>query len=401
MNAPGLSRFLQSAIAVAGSQTPQVLARFARMTYANRTSRMRPAKRVPPAAISCPSNCRPADIVIPVYNNYDDTAKLLEALAGDIDLGGRIIIVHDASTDERIAPLLQSYATRLRNCKVLENAKNLGFVLTCNRAFAHTANDIVILNTDIDLPRGGLSRMIGHLQSDPAIATVTPFSNSAYGTGFPHLVYTGPLAFGATAEDIDEVFASLRPTAAVDLATGVGFCMAISRSALDRLRGFDVHFGQGYGEETDFCQRSRALGLRNVLAPNVFVAHKGGQSFGGGWQEKSRRGLLKVHHRYPDYARSVASYLDCSEAMTLNVAASIALAERLSQRKALFHEGARGGAVESGAPVVSLLPHRRHWVARVSLQGETHTYHLAAPEMFDQALRLLPSSSQAAKEQVV
>jgi len=95
--------------------------------------------------------------------------------------------------------------------------------------------------------------------------------------------------------------AQLANSPPIEIETGCGFCLYIKRSAIDVVGYLDeVHLLRGYGEETDWCLRARALGWRHMGAPGVFVAHQGGISFG---DEKALRvahnnAILK--RRYPD-----------------------------------------------------------------------------------------------------
>ena len=73
----------------------------------------------------------------------------------------------------------------------------------------------------------------------------------------------------------------------MEIPTGVGFCMYITRSSLNAVGLFDAdRFGRGYGEENDFCMRAAKSGYKHVLAHNTFVYHAGGVSFG---EEKAPR----------------------------------------------------------------------------------------------------------------
>ena len=240
----GLIRLSRAAIEEAGLAAPRVLSRFAAQTVLNRTSRRRTIKRVR-AIVRMPASngqenpltAPSGDVIIPVYNNCEDTAALLAALEADTSFEGRIIIVHDCSTDARLAPMLAAFASRMERVALLENPRNLGFVKSCNRGFAASREDVVILNTDITLPAGAVNRLLSRLQSAPGIATVTPFSNSAYGVGLPDLLYANAVPFGARVEAVDAALQSLMPTEPVNLATGIGFCLAMSRNAIDQTLG--------------------------------------------------------------------------------------------------------------------------------------------------------------------
>ena len=68
-------------------------------------------------------------------------------------------------------------------------------------------------------------------------------------------------------------------------------------------------FGQGYGEENDFCLRALYKGYESLLAADVFVYHASEVSFGP--EAKVRRRLTAeiLQKLYPEYGRMVASHL--------------------------------------------------------------------------------------------
>lgn len=374
----------------AGVGAPHLLLRFLRLAYANRTSRGRTIRRVPgERVLPFVDQASAGDVVVPVYNNYGDTRALLDDLTRDEDFKGRIVIVHDASTDARLAPLLAGFVARDPRAHLIGNDNNLGFVKSCNLGFAATRGNVVILNTDIGLPKGAISRLLRRLKSNPSAATATPFSNSAYGVGVPDLVYPNASPFGADVAAIDFAFRNLRPAADVELATGVGFCLAISRSALDRIGGFDVAFGAGYGEETDFCQRARKAGFRHLLASDVYVEHKGGKSFGGNWQDKSRRGLLKVLNRHPDYVARAAAHLIAGEPRAIAFAALVTLAENLSGEPALISE-TRATGIEDGRPRVAVMANGNTVRVALTYAEESYEFPFSERRLFDAALALRP-----------
>jgi GT2 family glycosyltransferase len=396
MTFKALLRWWVAAWESAGLGAFPLLLRYARLTVANRTSQGRVIRRVPSplgTEKACSALVPEGDAVIPVYNNFEDTAALLQALAGDTSFAGRIIIVHDASSDVRVVPLLAQFAESHANITLITHEKNMGFVAACNRGMAESQRDVVILNTDIGLAPGVMNRMLARLQCARDIATVTPLSNAAYGVGFPLLVYENTVPFGASTAQIDAAFAALRPVENIELATGIGFCMGISRAALSKLGAFDAHFGQGYGEETDFCQRARKAGLRNVLASDCYVMHKGGQSFGSSWQDKARKGLIKVLARHPDYPARVGNYLAAGETRALGFAALVGLAETMSGARVLV-EGATAEGAEAGSsgsrPDIAITEQGGVCTACVRFAGESYGYSFANRDLVTRTLALLP-----------
>lgn len=379
MNPLALMRWVRAAWEVAGRETPLLMARYARLTALNRTSRDRIIRKVP--EVSQPSVCKAAvsgDVVVPVYNNFADTSALLDALAADKSFAGRIILVHDCSTDSRVGPLLRAFAQKETRAELLENVENAGFVRTCNRGIMASSRDVVILNTDIVLPPGAVERILMRLSTTPGIATVTPLSNCAYGVGLPDLLYGNSQPFGATVEQIDAAARCLPRVSNIELASGIGFCMGMSREAINAIGPFDEAFGLGYGEETDFCMRAVAAGFRHVLAADCYVGHKGGQSFGASWQDLSRKGTLKVLQRHPVFLERVARYLDGGETRALGLAILLRLAEELSRSS------------DSGREEPELSVEENHGNCAVTLlwRGECFVYRFASRDLYDKSLCL-------------
>lgn len=59
----------------------------------------------------------------------------------------------------------------------------------------------------------------------------------------------------------------------------MGFCLLISREAIDRVGLLDERFGLGNFEDDDYCRRAEAAGFRLVIARDAFVHHFGHRSF--------------------------------------------------------------------------------------------------------------------------
>lgn len=384
---------IKMAVQIAGAKAPSVLAQYAALTYLNRTSRARAIRTVPQrhapnvvASEATNPDRWDADIVVPVYNDFEGVRRLLQALSDEASCFANIIIVHDCSPDERVQPLIQEFGQRVPNAHVLQNDRNLGFLQTCNRGLQLSVRDAVILNTDIEIPRGALGRLLAVLQAGDDIASVTPFSSNAYGAGFPDLNYENRRPFGATTAEIDAAFQTIGALDPIEIPRGVGFCMAMSRLAIDAVGLFDTDFGAGYGEEADFCLKARAAGFRNVLAPNVYVYHQAGQSFGTSSTTKARGGLVRLLARHPEYPRLVRSYLSQNAARVVNFAALAALAEQLSselpraiatpQRGAPQHPGSR--------PYIEVYASEAHLV----FEGERYDFSFAHGEVLRDAMRL-------------
>ncbi len=187
----------------------------------------------------------------------------------------------------------------------MRNRRNQGFVASANIGIQKAGtHDVVLLNSDTEVPRGWLQRLAGHAYAKPRVASVSPFSNNATICGYP-CIAGGPPAFGLGVAELDAACQAANAGRSVALPTTVGFCMYIRRAALADIGPFDAEtFGRGYGEENDFCLRASARGWQHLLAADTFVYHEGSVSFGANASAAAERGMTLLRERYPNYARA-------------------------------------------------------------------------------------------------
>ena len=250
------------------------------------------------------------DIIIPVYNGVNFLPQLFDTIRRNTTAPYRLIIIDDCSPDPSVKPLLETEISHNPNSLLLCNDRNLGFIGSVNRAVEHAKNDFVLLNTDVEVPPYWLERLMAPIVNDSKVASATPFTNAGTICSFPVMNRDNELLVHATVDRIDAAFRHVNPEKlTVDLPTGVGFCMAMSRAVWSRIGGFNPIFGRGYGEENDWCQRAKVTGFTNILVPNLFVYHKHGGSFEQTEKQKLvQRNLKILHERHPNYAKDVQTF---------------------------------------------------------------------------------------------
>jgi O-antigen biosynthesis protein len=253
-------------------------------------------------------------IAIPVFNGREATERCLESLAATrIEVAHRIVIINDASSDAKVAPMLDAFsrAHPRRAIEVRHNAINRGFTWNANQAIAALRDneDLLLLNSDTLVTDGWLNEMTATAASDATIGTVTPFSNNATICSFPDFSRAWPVPTAAERARIAKALANTR-AAPIEIPTAIGFCMLVRRACLKAVGKFDVeNFPRGYGEENDFCRRAVAKGFRNVLCANTYVAHEGSQSFSDEKHELMRIGGEQLLALHPDYNDVVAEWI--------------------------------------------------------------------------------------------
>ncbi|WP_278312755.1 glycosyltransferase [Lolliginicoccus levis] len=247
-------------------------------------------------------------VMIAVHGSYDDVVRCYESFLRETDPRTPLLVIDDASPDERVVTVLEGLMQRLGAAHavvVLRQAKNLGFVRSANNAFdIARGRDVVILNSDTIVGPEWLPRLQSAARASSTIATATALTNhgtiaSVSADGKPASTIPG----GHDPREAAILVARAAARTWPRLPTGVGHCLYITRRALDVVGGFDEEFSPGYGEEVDFCQRALAHGLQHVVADDVFIYHRGGASFG----ESPRKRQLQAGHeriiaqRYPFY----------------------------------------------------------------------------------------------------
>lgn len=282
---------------------------------------------------------RPAvDIVVPVYNAVDDARRCIGAVLEHTEDDYRLLVIDDASNDPRVdAELRALESRRLAHVVVLRNSRNLGFTATANRGMALSRADIVLLNSDAIVGPGWLTGLRRCAASDPAIGTVTPFSNNAEIASFPRFCADNAAPDDMRAEAVATALRDAAVPTYPDLPTGVGFCLYIKRALLDALGPFDPAFGAGYGEENDLCVRAARAGWRNVLADDVYVRHTGGRSFAGRKTELGERNMHVLLARHPHYVDMVRDYIAQDPLRPLREAAFARLALASTAARGVLH----------------------------------------------------------------
>jgi GT2 family glycosyltransferase len=282
-------------------------------------------------------------VIVPVYRDYDATRVCVESLLYELKTSGhRTILVDDATPDPRIARCLAKLTINPR-VEVIINARNLGFIGSVNRALDRIKQgDVILLNSDTIVPRGFIDRLTAAARSSPDIGTVTPFSNNGEFVSFPLPNSANPLRSRWEVERLDDVAAKANSDTVVDIPSGIGFCLYVTRACLERVGSLSEEFARGYLEDVDFCLRARDHGFRNVCAPSVYVGHAGSKSFGREKRSLVVRNLRVLERRFPGHRSECAAF---SEADPLRPArqALERLAASVARHSQLFVTG--GGAI--------------------------------------------------------
>jgi len=256
------------------------------------------------------------DIIVPVCGAAEAFARCAESILAHTGLEHhRLVLVLDGPQPAAAGEVVE----RLRRAQpggvlVLENPERRGFVVSVNRGMSEphgaATRDAVLLNSDTRVTAGWLEKLQEAAYSATEIATVTPFSNSATICSLPRFLETNALPTGWDADAFGRLVEARSRRAWPRLPTGVGVCLYIKRKALEQVGLFDdKSFGEGYGEESEWCMRALKAGYAHVLDDATFIFHEGQRSFGASRDRRVRSAQRAMRRLHPEYLATVAAFI--------------------------------------------------------------------------------------------
>lgn len=224
------------------------------------------------------------DVVICVHNALSDVKCCLESLQACPDGRLRILLVDDGSAEETAA-FLRAHAHQ-DHLRLIRNASARGYTFAANQGLrASSADRVVLLNSDTLVTPGWLDAMLAVMERDARIGVVGPLSNTASWQSIPHVEEAGDWKSNAIPSRLDllsyaTALRRLMPTRHAEVGFINGFCMLLRRETINDVGLFDEDtFGQGYGEENDFCLRAHKRGWKLAVCLQAYVFHAQSKSY--------------------------------------------------------------------------------------------------------------------------
>ncbi|MGQ0600089.1 MAG: glycosyltransferase [Anaerolineales bacterium] len=240
-----------------------------------------------------------ADIVVCIHDALEDVKGCLESVVRYTRMPYRLILVDDGS-----GPAAHDYLVRWaseQDAVLHRNEQARGYTRAANQGLRESMGDyVVLLNSDTLVTPDWLDRLIACAESDPNIGIVGPLSNTASWQSVPELLDTmgdwadNPLPSSMSPVEFALGIAASSARLYPRLAFLNGFCLLIKRSVIDEVGEFDeATFGQGYGEENDYCLRVRQTGRQLAVADDAYVYHAQSRSY----SHERRRQLSDEAHQ--------------------------------------------------------------------------------------------------------
>ncbi len=215
-------------------------------------------------------------IIIPTYGDHQVTRRCLASLAEqDTETAFEVLVVDDAFDEP-----LSLASIHVSGAQLIRNAKNLGFLRTCNRAVGETRGDyILLLNNDTVVHAGAVNAMLesfAQFDSVGAVCAQLRFANGSLQEA-GGIVWSDGSAWnwGRGENPRHPRFNYPR-----EVDYGSAAALMVPRKLWERLGGFDEDFAPAYYEDTDLCFAIRSLGHRVIYQPLAVVTHLEGVSHG-------------------------------------------------------------------------------------------------------------------------
>ena len=247
-------------------------------------------------------------IVLLNWNQPTDTLACLGSLAR-LEYGAfEVVVADNGSTDGSPELVRRAFP----DVTLIENGRNLGFAAGNNVGIQYlldrSADYVLLLNNDTEVPPSLLRRLVDVAESDPRIGIVGPKilyyqpNDVIWSAGgrIDRLGRSSHLRFDEADDDED------RSVHDVDYVTGCA--LLIKRQIIEEVGALDERFFMYY-EEAEWCARVHRAGYRIVYVPQAHMWHKIQQSA----RNHSRRYLYLM-------ARNRLLYLRCTHASVLDMA---------------------------------------------------------------------------------
>jgi N-acetylglucosaminyl-diphospho-decaprenol L-rhamnosyltransferase len=231
-------------------------------------------------------------IVVLNYNTRDPLRNCLESLRteGSTSVSGgtieaEVFVVDNASTDASAAMVAHEFPW----VTLIQSPRNGGFANGNNLALVRATGDaILLLNPDTLMPRGGIATLLDRLTIHPEAGVIGPKLLKLDGSihlacrrSFP----TPSVAFYRLS-GLSRLFPRsprfgrynltfVDPGRPLEVDSVCGACLLIRRAVVERVGLLDERFFM-YGEDLDWCLRTRQAGWTVRYEPAVVVQHQHG-----------------------------------------------------------------------------------------------------------------------------
>lgn len=228
-------------------------------------------------------------VVIPNFNGSTLLAQNLPHLYIALKKSGlpyEVIISDDASTDDSVSYIKKHFSDII----ILENEKNAGFSINCNKGFAKAKYDWVLtLNTDVQIHENYFEPLLKYLNNNNL------FSVGGSIWGFDGQLQDGGKYPAWSMQGLKTTvdFEPKKYITSVSTLFNSGACVLYRREKLMQLKGYNELFAPFYYEDAELCIRALRMGWECLYVPEAKCKHPNSVT-------------IKEHHS-DDYIKVIAN----------------------------------------------------------------------------------------------
>ena len=218
-------------------------------------------------------------VVILNWNGVQHLRRFLPSVVENTPAEVRVIVADNGSTDDSVEIIEREFPS----VEIIRLDRNYGFAEGYNRALNQVnAEYCVLLNSDVETPKGWLEPLVARLDADEQVAAVAPkllwsenheqFEYAGASGGF--IDFLGyPFCRGRVMKCVERDCGQYDDAREVFWASGAAFCCRLG--VFKALGGFAGEFF-AHMEEIDLCWRMQLAGYRVEVEPRSRVFHYGG-----------------------------------------------------------------------------------------------------------------------------
>ncbi len=218
-------------------------------------------------------------IAILNYNNSEYLQSFIPVIYDTVNDETQVYVIDNNSTDDSLEMLEEWFP----EVKVITLSKNYGFADGYNKGLKNIEEEyVVLLNSDVKVKDGWLSKMMDMIKKDKSIGAVMPkilslenpesfeYAGAAGGI-IDSLGY--PFCRGRMFDTLESDDGQYQKD--LEIAWASGAALLIRKEVFEKIGGFDESFF-AHQEEIDLCWRLRRAGYKIMCTPAAEVEHLGG-----------------------------------------------------------------------------------------------------------------------------
>ncbi|GAB2773208.1 hypothetical protein GCM10027275_15210 [Rhabdobacter roseus] len=242
-------------------------------------------------------------VVIPNYNGrhlfekyFEHNYQIFKSLPTNV----QIIVVDDASKDESVAYLKETYGDKIT---LIEKPMNSGFSETCNIGIERATNDLIfLLNTDVSLEPDYFEKLYRYFEYDDTFGVM----GRIIGMDDDNIqeAARSPKILGRKIKSCDFFRLNDKETFTPTFYLSGAIALMDTRK-LKAINGFNEMFNPYYGEDQELSIRAWRLGWKCYYEHSAICRHEVSASTKG---HNTKRAIKQIHFRNRYYVHYLHLY---------------------------------------------------------------------------------------------